>query len=53
MRDSVCCWRVVLKMLKYFEIMLDIFDFSHVKNLSGQFKKIFHEWPNGISRPGL
>ena len=30
MRDSAS-WGLLLKMLKYFEIMLKIFEFSHVK----------------------
>ena len=30
MRDSPCRWHI-LKLLKYFEDMLQIFEFSHVK----------------------
>ena len=32
MRDSACS-DLLLKMLKYFEVMLNIFEFSHVKEI--------------------
>ena len=32
MRDSACSG-LLLKMLKYFEVMLNIFEFSHVKEI--------------------
>ena len=32
MRDSACRW-LILKMLKYFEVILNIFEFSHAKEI--------------------
>ena len=48
MRDSACRWLIV----QYFEVMLNIFEFSHVKKISiGLCKYISMNFSNHVSWP--